>query len=496
MKDLALAVSGAGIQVLTGQHGDYPARNILESSESFWISCGVYPQILDISFPSLSSIMEIGIHAANVKKITILSSTEDKFQFKEITKSKLTSGEGRKQNETLYIDEKASLKAKHIRIRIDSGYHHFVGIYHIKVMGAGAGESTSATFTAGQMGIQESPSQNSRVTSGAVRAGKQSALQRKPSSINRNQSIGQPPPGPIQNSVRGFSDNGDSMPLPNNGFKLGNKETLIPKYGNDLPSDDDTGLNNDDDISAFGNTASNFGNNGTKPKFGNNVTIPQYGNDETISQFGNDDTISQFGNDDTISQFGDGITMSKFTNGNGISKFVKQDSISKFGNEDSISKFGNDDAISTFGDDDSVLKVGNCENEDGVSKFGNYDAVSNFGKNEAISKFGNDDAISNFENSDAISKFGNDDEVSNFGVVEKFDNDDNDGDDVDNDDVDDDNVSGFDYDTTDPFGKDDTFSLYGNKREKTEGAENSRFGMENKISKFEASDDDDDDDKN
>ena len=35
------------------------------SSERFWLSCGLYPQILDISFTGVSSITEIGIQSVN-----------------------------------------------------------------------------------------------------------------------------------------------------------------------------------------------------------------------------------------------------------------------------------------------------------------------------------------------------------------------------------------------------------------------------------------------
>ena len=47
-------------------------------------------------------------------------------------------------------------QAKVLRLVIESGYNHFVGIYHVKVMGTLPGESSApSTFSAGQLGIQQ-----------------------------------------------------------------------------------------------------------------------------------------------------------------------------------------------------------------------------------------------------------------------------------------------------------------------------------------------------
>ena len=49
-----------------------------------------------------------------------------------------------------------NISGKVLRLVIESGYNHFVGIYHVKVMGTLPGESSApSTFSAGQLGIQQ-----------------------------------------------------------------------------------------------------------------------------------------------------------------------------------------------------------------------------------------------------------------------------------------------------------------------------------------------------
>ncbi|XP_050402187.1 intraflagellar transport protein 25 homolog [Patella vulgata] len=133
MFDLALSEAGAQIILATSSDDKYPPENMIDGKDdTFWTTCGLYPQEFIIKFTSLVSINTIQIACYNVKKLKLEVSSDDNQAFKTLTEKELQPSDSAPQSEEI---PGKNVKAMNLRVVIESGYDHFCAVYKICVHG-------------------------------------------------------------------------------------------------------------------------------------------------------------------------------------------------------------------------------------------------------------------------------------------------------------------------------------------------------------------------
>jgi heat shock protein beta-11 len=78
MFDLASSKTGAFVSCATSNDEDHPASNIIDGNDStFWMTTGLYPQVVVITFPQQVEIKSIHIKCTGIKYCVLESSSKN-----------------------------------------------------------------------------------------------------------------------------------------------------------------------------------------------------------------------------------------------------------------------------------------------------------------------------------------------------------------------------------------------------------------------------------
>ncbi|TRY75287.1 hypothetical protein TCAL_09757 [Tigriopus californicus] len=136
MEELALEDAGTRVTLATSHHPKYPAANVLEESGTKpWISTGMYPQTIVLTFSDLKAVTMVGLKSYNVKEIEIESSSTDRTTNFTAIKTKILPISLGSPQDHVIVDSKdtAAFGAQHIRLRITAGYDNFCAIYQLSI---------------------------------------------------------------------------------------------------------------------------------------------------------------------------------------------------------------------------------------------------------------------------------------------------------------------------------------------------------------------------
>ncbi|XP_069794183.1 intraflagellar transport protein 25 homolog isoform X1 [Narcine bancroftii] len=130
-RDFGVAAAGSELVLATSSDEDHPPENIIDGTETFWITTGMFPQEFIIRFPELISISCVKIHSYNVRRLSIEKSTvKDPVDFEPLAKSELEHYEEQLQLEEFKLN---GTRATHLRFVIKSGFHHFVSVHKVTI---------------------------------------------------------------------------------------------------------------------------------------------------------------------------------------------------------------------------------------------------------------------------------------------------------------------------------------------------------------------------
>ncbi|TNN20285.1 Intraflagellar transport protein 25 [Schistosoma japonicum] len=118
------------ISLATSYDENYPPDNVLDKNESsFWMTTGIFPQILVVSLVQPKKIKKIRILSCDIKILRVETSSHaevDNFILEsEIT---LPHSDGQLQITELPVK---NAHLRHLRLNIRSGYNHFVAVYKV-----------------------------------------------------------------------------------------------------------------------------------------------------------------------------------------------------------------------------------------------------------------------------------------------------------------------------------------------------------------------------
>jgi len=135
MFDVAQGNAGGHIALATSCDENFPPENIIDGThDTFWMSTGLFPQEVIISFQSLMSMKQISISCSGVRELRIERSVQEKpVDFEEIASKEIEHSEGHGLQREEF---NCSGTAMHLRFVIVSGHEHFVSLHRIHVDGA------------------------------------------------------------------------------------------------------------------------------------------------------------------------------------------------------------------------------------------------------------------------------------------------------------------------------------------------------------------------
>ncbi|KAH8871504.1 Intraflagellar transport protein 25 [Schistosoma japonicum] len=143
------------ISLATSYDENYPPDNVLDKNESsFWMTTGIFPQILVVSLVQPKKIKKIRILSCDIKILRVVKSYDSKafhFAVKKLTsiltcqhvetsshaevdnfilESEITLPHSDGQLQITELPVK-NAHLRHLRLNILSGYNHFVAVYKV-----------------------------------------------------------------------------------------------------------------------------------------------------------------------------------------------------------------------------------------------------------------------------------------------------------------------------------------------------------------------------
>ncbi|CAH8553467.1 unnamed protein product [Heterobilharzia americana] len=107
-----------------------PPESVLEKRDSsFWITTGMFPQMLVVSLVQPTKISKIKIISSNINLLLVETSSHteaDGFELK--SKMTLPYSDGHLQITEVPIND---IHIRHVRLNIRSGFNHFVAVYKV-----------------------------------------------------------------------------------------------------------------------------------------------------------------------------------------------------------------------------------------------------------------------------------------------------------------------------------------------------------------------------
>jgi len=137
MFDVALSQAGSIISVATSCDKNHPPEHCIDGqSETFWVTTGLFPQELVVSFQSRMTLTNVQITSYNVKQLSLYKSTDsDVSECEKIDERELDQVEGQLQKEEFHL---SNVSANHLKLVIQAGYDHFATIHRLHVQGSAA----------------------------------------------------------------------------------------------------------------------------------------------------------------------------------------------------------------------------------------------------------------------------------------------------------------------------------------------------------------------
>jgi heat shock protein beta-11 len=106
--------------------------------ETFWISTGMFPQEFVISFAGLMDVNNVKLSCYHVRGLSIHRSVHSEpSDFEIIEEKELTPSDASLQMEDFKFD---SMKARHMKFVIKSGFDHFVSVHKLNIDGSAVRE--------------------------------------------------------------------------------------------------------------------------------------------------------------------------------------------------------------------------------------------------------------------------------------------------------------------------------------------------------------------
>uniref|UniRef100_A0A4W5P8F0 Intraflagellar transport protein 25 homolog n=1 Tax=Hucho hucho TaxID=62062 RepID=A0A4W5P8F0_9TELE len=132
MVDPALSSLGAQIVLAASSDENHPPENIIDgSTETFWMSTGMFPQEFIIRLAESMKIALVTMHCYNVKTLKIEKSiSDDATDFEAISEKEFEHTEGHLQTNDIPLN---GTTATHLRFIVTSGYDHFVSVHRVSV---------------------------------------------------------------------------------------------------------------------------------------------------------------------------------------------------------------------------------------------------------------------------------------------------------------------------------------------------------------------------
>lgn len=126
----------------------FPPAAILDGRpDTFWASTGLYPQVVVVTLPGVTSVDSLSILAYNVRRVVVARSVKSlPTDFEDVVEKELPQVDGKLQNSLL----SEQVTAAHLRLTITEGHGHFCSLHKVTVVGSSGGqpEQGSAKITA------------------------------------------------------------------------------------------------------------------------------------------------------------------------------------------------------------------------------------------------------------------------------------------------------------------------------------------------------------
>ncbi|KAK2960414.1 putative heat shock protein beta-11 [Blattamonas nauphoetae] len=127
--DLALQSNKSNITFCSSNHSQFPADAMIDGDDkTFWISTGLFPQIVRLTFPNTVQCRQIQFLSTNIKSFSILSISKDNEQtviFQDSLKQTPSQLQRFSQDLNVTMNE--------LEIQVDSGHDAFISIHHLRV---------------------------------------------------------------------------------------------------------------------------------------------------------------------------------------------------------------------------------------------------------------------------------------------------------------------------------------------------------------------------
>ncbi|CAF0931334.1 unnamed protein product [Rotaria sordida] len=129
---MTLTESNAFVSMASSADQDYPASNILDSSEKvFWMTTGLYPQEFIITFKEPIEFRHIRFVTSNVKRFVMFTtSNQEPKNFETIFEKTLPNNENNLQITDYTLDR--SIDVRHFKCVILAGYDSFSSVHSLK----------------------------------------------------------------------------------------------------------------------------------------------------------------------------------------------------------------------------------------------------------------------------------------------------------------------------------------------------------------------------
>jgi len=134
MFDVALSQAGSIISVATSCDKNHPPEHCIDGqSDTFWVTTGLFPQELVVSFQSRMNLTNVQITCYNVRKLALYKSSDSEVnECEKLEEKELEQVEGQLQKEEFIL---SNVSALHLKLVVLSGYDHFAAVQRLFVEG-------------------------------------------------------------------------------------------------------------------------------------------------------------------------------------------------------------------------------------------------------------------------------------------------------------------------------------------------------------------------
>ncbi|XP_042890645.1 intraflagellar transport protein 25 homolog [Penaeus japonicus] len=119
----------------TSHDPNYPPGAMLDGRhDTFWATGGLYPQVIVVTLPSVTSVENVTFTAYNIRKVKLARSLKTQpTDFEDILEQELLHAEGKLQSTVLSPEQ---ISAAHLRLTIVEGHGHFCSVHKFSITGS------------------------------------------------------------------------------------------------------------------------------------------------------------------------------------------------------------------------------------------------------------------------------------------------------------------------------------------------------------------------